>query len=108
MNRSARAQPDAEIERLEARVLGRVQGVGFRFFVLRLADDLDLRGWVANEPEGSVRVVAEGPRWALEALRERLEIGPPAARVERVIARFLPATGEFAGFGVRWLGHGGD
>jgi acylphosphatase len=96
------------IERLEARVLGRVQGVGFRFFVLRLADELDLTGWVANEPDGSVRVVAEGPRAALEALRDRLEVGPPAARVERVVARFGPATGEFAGFGVRYLGHGGD
>lgn len=108
MSRFADPRPDARIERLEARVLGRVQGVGYRFFVLRLADELDLRGWVANEPDGSVRVVAEGPRPALEVLRDRLEVGPPAARVERVVARFEPATGEFAGFGVRYLGHGGD
>lgn len=108
MNRLLEPRPEMPIERLEARVLGRVQGVGFRFFVLRLADELDLTGWVANEPDGSVRVVAEGPRAALEALRDRLEVGPPAARVERVVARFGPATGEFAGFGVRYLGHGGD
>lgn len=104
------AEPEdrVRIERLDARLVGRVQGVGFRFFVLRLADELDLTGWVANEPDGSVRVVAEGPRAALEVLRARLELGPPAARVERVIARFGPATGEFAGFGVRYFGHGGD
>jgi len=108
VNGLAEPHPESRVERLEARVLGRVQGVGFRFFVLRLADELDLRGWVANEPDGAVRVVAEGPRAALEALRDRLEVGPPAARVERVVARFGPATGEFAGFGVRYLGHGGD
>lgn len=108
MSPQLEAGPGGRMERLEARVLGRVQGVGFRFFVLRLADELDLIGWVANEPDGSVRVVAEGPRAALDILRRRLEVGPPAARVERVVARFGPATGEFAGFGVRYLGHGGD
>ncbi len=102
------SESEPRLERLEARVIGRVQGVGYRYFVLRLADELDLRGWVANEPDGSVRVVAEGSRAALDALRSRLEVGPPAARVERVVARYGPATGEFAGFGVRFFGHGGD
>ena len=53
-------------ERLDASVRGRVQGVGFRVFALREAMDLGLAGWVANQADGSVRIVAEGPRQDLE------------------------------------------
>ena len=49
-------------ERLDATVRGRVQGVGFRYMVLEEAHRLGLAGWVANEPDGSVRCVAEGTR----------------------------------------------
>ncbi|HXG40531.1 MAG TPA: acylphosphatase [Candidatus Limnocylindrales bacterium] len=97
-----------EAARLEAVVCGWVQGVGFRYFVLREASRLGLTGWVANEPDGSVRCVAEGPRPALERLLERLREGPSAARVERVEARWGPATGTFARFSVRAGWHGGD
>ena len=55
--------------RLDARVRGRVQGVGYRVFALREAGSLGLDGFVANEADGSVRVVAEGRRADLEALR---------------------------------------
>lgn len=66
------------------RVTGRVQGVGFRFFTVRLARGLGLRGGVRNEADGSVSVRAEGERDALDLLRRRLEQGPPAARVTAV------------------------
>ena len=59
--------------RLEATARGRVQGVGFRYFVLRRGMELGLTGWVANESDGSVRCVAEGPRSDLEALLESME-----------------------------------
>ena len=65
-------------ERLDASVRGRVQGVGYRLFALREAMASGLAGWVANEADGSVRVVAEGPRAGLDALLERLREGPPA------------------------------
>jgi len=94
--------------RLDATVIGRVQGVGFRYFVLREAMELDLRGWVANTPEGAVRCVAEGPRDRLESLLGRLREGPPAAIVERVSEAWMPATGTLGSFGVRSGAHRGD
>jgi len=95
-------------ERLEATVRGRVQGVGFRYFVLREAMDLSVSGWVANGPDGSLRCVAEGPRPQLEALLHLIEAGPPSARIDRVDASWGPATGGFASFEIRSAGHSGD
>jgi acylphosphatase len=95
-------------ERLDARISGRVHGVGFRYFVLREATALDLTGWVANEADGSVRCVAEGPRPQLEALLDLLHEGPPAALVEAVSEAWMPATGAFRAFGVRSGDHRGD
>ena len=96
------------IERLEAVVHGRVHGVGFRVFARREARRLGLRGWVANEPGGRVRCVAEGPRDALEALLRELHSGPSGAWVDGVDAAWQPATNEFGGFDVRSGWHSGD
>jgi acylphosphatase len=95
-------------ERLDATVRGRVQGVGFRFFVVRHAMDLDLTGWVANESDGTVHCVAEGSRPALERLLAALEEGPAGAVVDRVTSGWGPASGEFTSFDVRSGGHRGD
>ncbi len=95
-------------QRLDARISGRVHGVGFRYFVYREATALGLTGWVANDGDGSVHCVAEGPRPDLEALLERLYDGPPAAVVEAVSAAWMPATGAFGAFGVRTGDHRGD
>jgi acylphosphatase len=95
-------------ERLDARVTGRVHGVGFRYFALREATALGLRGWVANDPDGSVHCVAEGPRDRLEALLGRLKEGPPSALVNGVSEAWMPATGTLGPFGVRSGGHRGD
>ena len=94
--------------RLEATARGRVQGVGFRYFVLRRGRELGLTGWVANEADGSVRCVAEGPRSDLEALLESIERGPAGALVERVSATWSNATGSLGDFGIRSGGHRGD
>jgi acylphosphatase len=94
--------------RLDASVRGRVQGVGYRVFALREAGALGLDGFVANEADGSVRVVAEGRRSDLEALVARLEIGPPAGYVDRVITRWEPARGIGRGFRIESGAHRGD
>lgn len=65
-------------------VSGRVQGVGFRYFVRQHARSLDLRGWVANRPDGTVEVAAEGAPEAVDALRDLLREGPPGARVDEL------------------------
>lgn len=62
-------------------VRGRVQGVGFRWFVRAEAHALGLRGWVKNRADGGVEVAADGPEDALSALRARLRQGPPHAQV---------------------------
>lgn len=89
------------MRRLEATVYGRVQGVFFRDTTRREAQQRDLTGWVRNEPDGSVRVVAEGKADALQAFEKFLHNGSPGARVERVEAVWHEATGEFRGFRVR-------
>jgi acylphosphatase len=94
--------------RLDAVVRGRVQGVGYRFFVVRAAMDLGLVGWVANLPDGAVRCVAEGEAAALESLAERLRRGPAAALVDEVLTAWPPPTGEFSDFSLRPGSHGGD
>ncbi len=65
-------------ERLHVIVRGQVQGVGFRWFVVRLADQLDLTGWVMNRPDRALELVAEGPPGRLDELLEALHEGPPA------------------------------
>jgi acylphosphatase len=62
-------------------VSGRVQGVGFRWFVLRRAEALRLRGWVRNLPDGRVEVVAAGPAESLDVLETALRAGPGLAQV---------------------------
>ena len=65
-------------------VRGRVQGVGFRWFVEREAHILQITGWVRNNPDGSVEVLAVGTPQQLAGLRARLQEGPRAARVDNV------------------------
>ena len=81
-----------------ATIHGRVQGVGFRWFVAREARRLDLRGFVRNLADGSVEVVAGGDPIALAALLAVVRQGPPASHVERVERDDLdppPALGDF-------------
>ncbi len=105
---STTGQPGAEPARIDARVTGRVHGVGFRYFVLREAQALGLVGWVANVADGSVRCVAEGDRPALDELVRRLNDGPPASIVDNVSVAWMPALGSFELFGVRSGTHSGD
>ena len=65
-------------------VRGRVQGVGFRWFVEREAHILGVSGWVRNNADGAVEVLAQGTRDQLSSLRDRLQQGPRAARVDQV------------------------
>jgi len=77
-------------------IQGRVQGVGFRWFVHREASELDLRGWVRNTEEGDVEVVAAGEAADLADLRASLRRGPRGSRVDRLIEHEL-AGSEAAG-----------
>ncbi len=87
--------------RLHAFVSGRVQGVGFRYFVLREAQDLRLTGWVGNLHDGRVEVVAEGDHPALNQLLIKLRHGPVSSDVRDVDYAFSDARGDFSGFSPR-------
>lgn len=85
--------------RLSARVIGRVQGVGYRWWVNSQARSLGLVGWVANDPdERTVEVVAEGSPASLQQLERLLRLGPPGAQVEQVEASIGPASGSYSRF----------
>ena len=71
-------------------VRGAVQGVGFRWFVMREAHRLSMRGWVSNLADGSVEVVADGPAVLLADLERSLAQGPTAARVSGVEKADVP------------------
>jgi acylphosphatase len=87
--------------RLNARVFGVVQGVGFRFWTMGKAEELGLTGEVRNVDDGSVAVVAEGPESRVRDLLEWLNSDGTPGRVDRVDNEMLPAEGNFRGFRAR-------
>lgn len=93
--------PNSTVERVHARITGRVQGVAYRWYTQREAERLGLTGWVRNRLDGSVELVAEGPRSGLDALLAWCQDGPPVAAVGSVDPEFVEATGEFPGFTIR-------
>ena len=89
------------LSRLRVHLEGRVQGVGFRFFVQHTASALGLTGWVRNRWDGSVEVLAEGPRPSLDRLLAALRQGPRGAMVTDCQVSWEEGSGEFAYFSVR-------
>lgn len=88
-----------DVERLSATVIGRVQGVGFRWWVRSAADRMGLTGWVMNgADERSVELVAEGPAASLAQLERLLRQGPPGAVIDRVESTRSPASGSYDRF----------
>jgi acylphosphatase len=83
-------------------IRGRVQGVFYRVSARQEAARLGLSGWVRNIPDGSVELVAEGPRELCEALLRYCHEGPPAARVDEIDVRWEEPTGTYVGFSVRY------
>jgi len=96
------------IARIGATVRGQVQGVGFRWFVIREAAQLGLVGWVANAPDGTVRLEAEGERRAIDRLVALVRQGPPGADVDDVVTSELTRVGTESSFTARAFGHRGD
>ncbi len=93
----------ADLASVRVIVYGYVQGVFFRAFTSRRATELGLTGYVRNLPDGeSVEVVAEGERRQLEQLISYLKVGPPAAKVERVVTNWSEYSGGYSGFSIRY------
>jgi len=88
-------------KRLHALITGRVQGVGFRFFVQQAAAGAGATGWVRNRRDGRVEVVAEADALPMAQFTAALKRGAPSSFVSDVDLEWSPATGEFAGFEIR-------
>lgn len=84
--------------RLTAVVHGAVQGVGFRWWTASRAEELGLQGSAVNNTDGTVGVIAEGPRHAVRDLLRALHGGGTPGAVMKVDSHYGPATGEFTGF----------
>ena len=82
-------------------VSGRVQGVGFRLFVLRQAEEAGVRGWVRNLADGRVEIRAQGRPHAVEALTSAVRQGPRHAQVDTVEGKPVPVEETGRGFEVR-------
>jgi len=87
--------------RLQAVVHGRVQGVSYRYYTQRRATQLELTGYVINQWDGTVLVVAEGSQPAVRELLAYLRVGPRVAFVTQVDTQWLAPTGKFNRFEVR-------
>ena len=79
-------------------ISGKVQGVGFRYFVLRQAQELGILGWVSNKPNGDVRVLAQGEKADLERFISKVKEGPSFSRVEDVSLNWLNEAEQYFGF----------
>jgi acylphosphatase len=89
-------------KRLEAKVWGKVQGVFFRQNTAGLTQGLILTGWVKNEDDGSVGVLAEGEEVDLKKLLSFLKKGPDHAQVDKVDVNWSEAKGEFKKFEIKY------
>jgi acylphosphatase len=94
-------EEENKIERLHVTIEGRVQGVGFRYFVQEQAIQLTLTGWVRNRWDGSVEVMAEGKRDDLEKLLKALARGPRSAHVMRIKSEWQTSSEDFSHFNIR-------
>jgi len=89
-------------KRLILNLEGRVHGVGFRVYTLAQAESRDLTGYVKNEEDRTVTIVAEGPEEKLKELAEWAKGGPRMAWVRKMKMRWEKATGEFEGFEIKY------
>ncbi len=92
----------ADLASLHAFVYGRVQGTYFRAFVRSKATELGVTGYARNMPDGTVEVLAEGDRTKLEQLIAYLHVGPPAAKVEKVITKWSEGSGRYSDFQIKY------
>jgi acylphosphatase len=96
-----KTNPSENYKRIGATVSGRVQGVGFRYFVRFEAARFGLTGWVCNLPDGNVELEAQGTESAVDSFLREIEKGTPLSHVVEVRSFEMPLDGIEAGFEIR-------
>ncbi|MEK6222453.1 MAG: acylphosphatase [Chloroflexota bacterium] len=90
-----------EISCLQAVVHGKVQGVGFRYFVMENAQALELTGWTRNRLNRTVEVLAEGEKSDIELFLEKLRLGPRVSSVKKIDVEWLTPLNQYDKFSIR-------
>ena len=80
------------------KITGKVQGVGFRYFVFKQAQELGILGWVNNKPNGDVEALAQGEKADLERFIAKVKEGPSFSRVEDVSLNWVNEADQYFGF----------
>jgi len=86
----------------EILISGRVQGVGFRFYVHQKASEIGIKGWVKNTVDGNVLVVAQCDESVINTFLDFLYIGPPLSRVDRISKHKMDSLSDFNNFSVKY------
>ena len=79
-------------------IIGKVQGVGFRYFVFRQAQELGIKGWVSNKSNGNVEALAHGEKADLEQFIAKVKEGPSFSRVDDVNLNWVNEAEQYFGF----------
>jgi len=88
--------------RVHIQISGRVQGVFFRYETQALAEEIGVKGWVRNTPDGGVEAVFEGEKEKVERMLDFCRRGPPGAKVIGVEVKWEPYRGGFSSFDIRY------
>lgn len=86
----------------EINITGRVQGVGFRYFVRKRANEMGIKGWVKNTVDGGVLVVAQGIEAELKTFIDFLYVGPTLSRVDRITTNKIHVSAVFDNFSIKF------
>ena len=89
-------------KRVVLKIHGDVQGVSFRYYTQEQAQELGLTGWVQNDPEGTVSIVAEGKEEDLKKLIDWIRKGPSLAKIDKVDIGWQNFKGELEGFEIKY------
>lgn len=91
-----------KMKTVEMNVFGIVQGVGFRWATIQAANRLGVSGWVQNQSDGSVKIVAQGPMETLNRFIKRIKASPtPYAKIHSVTINYITKT-PLVGFNVKY------
>jgi acylphosphatase len=93
---------EIRLKAVEIKIKGFVQGVGFRFFTISLAGEYNVNGWVCNEPDGSVKIFAQGEHGLLNEFVKRVSVGPRFSKVTAVDVQEKKVDPDVNSFGIRY------
>jgi acylphosphatase len=90
------------VKTVRIKVYGKVQGVGFRYYTLRQANKLGVKGWVRNVQDGTVEIVAQGDPASLDRLSAAVKQGSPASEVKRIHVEEIDGMNRYSSFQVKY------